>query len=85
MALPPSLSPLSHFVRYRFYPNRGVSYSDLLEQTRVETANLRLDTSDVPLLDIATELGYRHSTHFSRAFRRVCGISPSEYRTLSHY
>jgi AraC-like DNA-binding protein len=64
---------------------RGASFSNLLEQTRMETARTMLNEFDTSLSDIAAELGYRQSTHFSRAFRRVCGVSPSLYRSREHH
>jgi len=61
----------------------GLTYSRLLEQTRIETARTWLDGSDLKLAEIAAELGYRHSTHFSRAFKRVCGVNPRAYRSFA--
>jgi len=63
--------------------DRGLSYSALLEQARIESA--LLEAEEVRLQDIAAELGYRHSTHFSRAFKRVCGVSPRHYRAMQQH
>ena len=57
-----------------------VTYSKLLDRVRVETAQEWLKNPDRTIREIAEALDYRHSTHFSRAFRRVCGLSPREYR-----
>jgi AraC-like DNA-binding protein len=57
-----------------------LSYSQLLEFVRIETAKHRLAKNGEPISAIANDLGYKQSTHFSRAFRRVCGLSPSEFR-----
>jgi len=65
--------------------DRGLSYSALLEQTRIDTARSLLGEEHVKLQDIATELGYQHSTHFSRAFKRVCGVSPRIYRSMQQH
>jgi AraC-like DNA-binding protein len=61
----------------------GSSFSKLLEQARVEQAQRMLIDDDAPLQDISEELGYQHRTHFSRAFRRVCGLTPREFRQNS--
>lgn len=59
-----------------------LSYSRLLENVRIDTAKNRLVENMEPIATIAKDLGYKHSTHFSRAFRRVCGITPREFRKL---
>ena len=41
---------------------------------------LRLLQTDLPLKEISDRLGYRRSEHFSRAFQRVQGLSPSAFR-----
>ena len=33
--------------------------------------------------DVAYALGYQYPQYFSKAFKRVVGCSPNEYRTLS--
>ena len=60
--------------------DHGMSFTRLLERVRGETAQEWLNSTDRSIADIADALDYRHGTHFSRAFRRVCGISPREYR-----
>jgi len=59
-----------------------LSFSRLLQNVRVDTAKQWLEDENNSLSTIAHDLGYRRATHFSRAFRRVCGISPGEYRRL---
>jgi AraC-like DNA-binding protein len=65
--------------------DRGLSHSVLLEQARIESARALLEEEEVRLLDVAAELGYRHSTHFSRAFKRVCGVTPGFYRKMQRH
>ncbi len=36
------------------------------------------------ITDIALSWGFNHSAHFSRVFREHTGLSPSDYRRLSH-
>ena len=58
----------------------GTSFSQLLESTRIETARHLLEQSNLRIIDIAIETGYAEATHFTRAFRRVTGLTPRQYR-----
>ena len=58
----------------------GTSYSALLEQARIEKSMDLLVMPDEKIIDIAYTLGYSDPSHFSRAFRKWAGISPSAYR-----
>ncbi len=58
----------------------GFTYSQLLDQARLELALPLLRNATVKLLDIAYDLGYSDPAHFTRAFRRWSGLTPSAYR-----
>jgi len=58
----------------------GVTYSDLVAQCRMRLAGTWLLESDMPIAEIAAELGYTDASNFSRAFRRQAGVSPHKYR-----
>lgn len=47
---------------------------------RMHVALTRLKESDAPLADLAVRLGYQSEAAFSRAFKRVIGISPGAAR-----
>ena len=57
-----------------------LSYSDLVKQARFELASTMLRNTDRKIIDIAYEMGYTDPAHFTRAFGRLAGMSPSEYR-----
>ncbi len=58
----------------------GVSYSDLVQQARFDAASQLLQDSDNKVIDVAYAVGYEDPAHFTRAFRRIAGVSPREYR-----
>lgn len=58
-----------------------VSYSKLVEQARLDMAKPNLLHSDMKVIDLALELGYEDPSHFARAFRRMTGQSPTEFRS----
>jgi AraC-like DNA-binding protein len=56
------------------------SYRTLLDEVRLELARTYLETTALPVGEIATLLGYDDAANFRRAFRRLQRQSPSEYR-----
>jgi AraC-like DNA-binding protein len=58
----------------------GVTYSKVVEHARLEAAAEMLINSKLRIIDIAYNLGYQDPSHFSRAFRRVSGRSPRDFR-----
>ena len=58
----------------------GTSFRELLDEARFLAARNLLQSSVVPVAEIAARLGYSDVTAFTRAFRRWAGTSPSEWR-----
>jgi AraC family transcriptional regulator len=51
-----------------------------VERMRLEQAAFRLLIHDATLIEIALDCGFRNHETFSRAFRRVFGLTPRDYR-----
>ena len=51
-----------------------------VERRRYRWARQLLAESDLPIQKIARGLGYKHQSNFSRAFVRMSGVSPRDYR-----
>jgi AraC-like DNA-binding protein len=60
------------------------SFSALRDAVRFERARQMLAEDLSSVAQIAARLGYRDAANFSRAFRRHCGVTPSEYRQLQY-
>jgi AraC-like DNA-binding protein len=58
----------------------GVTYSKVVEYARFEAAAEMLTNPAPKIIEIAYTLGYEDPSHFSRAFRRIAGQSPREFR-----
>lgn len=58
----------------------GSSYSQILQEARFSLARQRLDDPDLKVIDVAMMAGYESPQHFTRAFRKFTGFTPSEYR-----
>jgi AraC-like DNA-binding protein len=56
----------------------GDSVKSYLTQWRMNLAYQRLKQKHEPLINLAQELGYESEAAFSRAFKRIMGISPGK-------
>ena len=65
----------------RFTDLVGQSAMRYLTQWRMQLARTQLRESSVPLAALAGRLGYQSEAAFSRAFKRVFGVSPGSVRT----
>lgn len=58
----------------------GSTFSQLLDMARIETAMVLLEDANLKISDVAREIGYSERPHFSRAFRRITGTTPRQFR-----
>lgn len=58
----------------------GRSAQEYVQQKIMETAKTMLIDSEKSVSEIAYALGYQYPQYFSRAFKRIVGCSPNEYR-----
>ena len=70
-----SESSLNRFIHEQL----GLSFSDLLENTRMEAACALLQRDGLTVKAIAEQTDYASDASFRRAFKRVMGVSPSDY------
>jgi AraC-like DNA-binding protein len=63
-----------------FKRSTGVNFVDYISQLRIDKAkNLLLNPSCL-VSEIAFEVGFQSLTHFNRVFKKLTGLSPSQYR-----
>jgi len=70
---------ISNFSR-TFKNDVGMSPLNYFNYLKINRARELLATSRTSISDIARSLGYEDPLYFSRMFKKVTGISPSEYR-----
>jgi AraC-like DNA-binding protein len=58
----------------------GVGFHEYLNTHRIEVAKYMLSDSEATVQKIALSVGFADSKSFCRAFKRILGISPGEYR-----
>ncbi|MCR5228869.1 MAG: AraC family transcriptional regulator [Solobacterium sp.] len=74
-----SVSALQH----RFKKETGHSISDAVLSYKIDKACFFLRYTKLPCTAIAFKLGYGSQSYFNRQFRKICGMTPSEYRSVS--
>lgn len=60
----------------------GISYRELMQQVQFARALQLMTDPSRKLIDVAFALGFSEHAHFTRAFRRWTGISPSAFRGI---
>ena len=75
------MSPF-HFAR-RFKQAVGTPPHAYITQVRIERAKRLLSGTNIPLIDVATRVGYRTQAHFTGVFHRYVGTTPRAYRVGS--
>lgn len=58
-----------------------ISYIDYLTKCRINYAKTLIDRNEMSLKEIALEVGYQDPNYFSRVFKRICQVSPSQYKS----
>lgn len=57
------------------------SIGEYVRRRRVDFVCSQLIASNKPLAEIASEAGFCDQAHLTRTFRKLCGLTPSRYRT----
>ena len=64
----------------RALADHGLTFRELVDHARYDLARQMLAESTRSVTEISNLLGYSEPTNFARAFRRVSGRTPSDYR-----
>jgi len=70
---------IAHFAR-TFRKSTGETPHQFVLRQRVEHATAMLRAADARVLEVAVACGFKTQQHFAQVFRRICGVSPTEYR-----
>jgi AraC-like DNA-binding protein len=62
----------------------GLGFRAYLRHVRMCRAAELLATTDLPVKEVAQQVGYRDASQFSKAFKRTRGVTPTEARAGSH-
>ncbi len=71
---------VSHWHLSKLLNSTGKSFSDLLNEVRIENAKKLMEDSSLHIADISERVGFADTAHFSRVFKKYTGMSAGEYR-----
>lgn len=66
-----------------FRKHYGLTVGEYLRKLRVEFACRQMSRTDAPLAHVAAAAGFYDQSHFTRTFKRLTGMTPTEYRAIS--
>ena len=69
----------SHLSRL-FKESTGITFREHLCRIRVEESKYLLHATDYPLADIAIAVGFSDQSYYCKAFKRITGMSPGQFR-----
>ena len=59
------------------------SFIVYLNELRIEKAKQMLEDAMRNIKDISSEVGYRDANYFAKVFKRITGVTPSDYRGMA--
>lgn len=69
-------------LKRRFRAATGTTLIEHLQALRVEEAKRLLEAGGLPVDEISHAVGYEDASFFRRLFKRLVGLTPSEYRRM---
>lgn len=71
----------SFYLSKLFKEERGVTFVNYLNDTRLEKSRDLLKTTQLSIKEITAAVGYNDQNYFSRIFRNKYGVTPTEFRS----
>lgn len=68
----------SHLAR-KFKKETGYTISEYVNNQKIEAAKMLLQRKELSISRLAENLGYNSSSYFSKVFKNITGVAPSEY------
>jgi len=69
-----------YYFSHVFKEQTGMSFMNFLNKVRIEKAQEFLKNTDDKVSDIAVRVGFENPKHFTKSFKKIAGISPTQYR-----
>lgn len=69
-------------LKRRFKTATGTTLIEYIQNLRIEDAKTLLETGQMPVEEISFEVSYDDVSFFRRLFKRLTGLTPSQYRRM---
>ena len=76
-----STSEVNKLIYFQFEKN----FYEFLDTLRVSKSCELLKKTDLKIIDISMKVGYNSTRTYQRAFRRIIGLSPNDFRATINY
>lgn len=63
-----------------FKSTTNFTFTQYLNSVRIKNARKLLQNADYRIIDVAQNTGFTNNTHFTRVFKEIIGMSPTNYR-----
>lgn len=71
-----------HYFSKIFKDEIGKSFTDYLTELRLEKSMKLLANPNISVKEICQKIGYNDPNYYSKAFKKLTGMTPTEYRTF---
>ena len=70
------------YLQRQYKKQVGETIMETLNNLRIQKAATLIDNTNTPITQIATDVGFSNKNHLNYEFKKVYGLSPSEYKRL---
>lgn len=74
-----------NYFRKLFKEATGISFGDYIQKIRVDEACNLLRNSDLKIIDIGFQVGFKDTKFFYEVFKKITGKTPGDYRTFDKH
>lgn len=64
----------------KFTKEEGMTFSNYLTEVRIRKARELMDQTNLKIYEVSQSVGYNSVEHFTRVFKKICKVSPGNYR-----
>jgi two-component system response regulator YesN len=68
------------YISESFKQKMGISFTEYVTLVKMERAKVLISADDLKTYEIAEKLGYKDVEYFSKVFKKVIGLTPTEFR-----